>query len=316
MADSVQHRTGTGDGPSGDGRAAADWQLWHERRAATVAGPYGPLSLTGTHWLDDHPDGQVSGVPGRWTADGDAVRLTASADDGLTLDGAPFAGEVRLTADHGPVPAARTGHGERRLVVLRREGLWAVRDFDPAAPARRAFDGIEATPYDARWVLPGRYLPYERRTGLRVANADGAARSLGLDGEIAFRLGGAERTLRVAVEDDGSLWAVFTDPTGAVPTGTGTGTATEPAGPGTGTGPGGEDGPGTSYRFRFLRPRPPAADGSVTVDFNRALLPPCAFADHFICPFPPPGNTLAVPVAAGERRVRTRRRPAAGGGSP
>lgn len=39
----------------------------------------------------------------------------------------------------------------------------------------------------------------------------------------------------------------------------------------------------------------------MTVDLNRAVLPPCAFADHFICPFPPPGNTLPVAVEAGER---------------
>lgn len=55
------------------------------------------------------------------------------------------------------------------------------------------------------------------------------------------------------------------------------------------------------YRFRFLRPAAPSEDGSVTVDLNRALLPPCAFADHFICAFPPPGNTLPLAVEAGER---------------
>ncbi|MFJ8231174.1 DUF1684 domain-containing protein [Streptomyces sp. NPDC094448] len=286
MAGHVQH-TGTGDGPSDEARAAAEWQLWHERRTAVVSGPYGPLALTGTHWLDDHPDGRIPGLPGRWTAEGDAVRLAAAGGDGLTLDGAPFTGEARLTADHGPIGEARAGHGARRFPVLHREGLWAVRDFDPGAPARRAFAGIETTPYHPRWVLPGRYLPYPERTGLRVRNADGAERGLGLDGEIVFELGGAERTLRVAVEDDGSLWAVFSDPTG------------------TGDSDGGNSG-NTSYRFRFLRPRPPAADGTVTVDFNRALLPPCAFADHFICPFPPPGNTLPVPVTAGERRALIR----------
>ncbi|MFE3095260.1 DUF1684 domain-containing protein [Streptomyces sp. NPDC059248] len=259
--------------------AVRHWRAWHERRVAVVTGPYGPLALTGTYWLDDHPDGRIPGLPGRWTGDGDAVLLTAAPEDRLTLDGAPFTGRTRLTADHGPVDDARVGYGGRRLVVLAREGLWAVRDFDPDAPARRAFAGIEATPYDPRWVLPGRFRPYPERTGVRVENADGRERGLGLDGEIVFGLDGTEHTLRAAVEADGSLWAVFGDTTG------------DPTGG------------GTSYPFRFLRPRPPAADGSVTVDLNRALLPPCAFADHFICPLPPPGNTLPVAIAAGERRV-------------
>lgn len=74
---------------------------------------------------------------------------------------------------------------------------------------------------------------------------------------------------------DGSLWAVFGDATSG----------------------------GGSHRFRFLYPAAPDAEGRTTIDFNRAQLPPCAFADHFICPFPPPGNILGVAVAAGERDV-------------
>ncbi|MBT2894349.1 DUF1684 domain-containing protein, partial [Streptomyces sp. McG2] len=57
------------------------------------------------------------------------------------------------------------------------------------------------------------------------------------------------------------------------------------------------------YRFRFLRTPAPGAGGSVAVDLNRAELPPCAFSPYFLCPFPPPGNTLAVPVRAGERNL-------------
>ncbi|MFD3660511.1 DUF1684 domain-containing protein [Streptomyces sp. NPDC058659] len=252
-----------------------DWQHWHEHREAAVASSYGPLSLTGTHWLSDHPEGRIPAVPGEWREDGDEVVLTADAEDAITVDGKPFAGTVRLTADHAPIHESRVESAGRRLVVLRREGLWAVRDFDPGSAARRAFAGIEATPYDERWAVRGVFSPYEETRSVRVENADGRERGLGLAGELAFELHGGEHTLQVAVEDDGSLWAVFADATS------------------------GRD----SYRFRFLRPEAPAADGSVTVDFNRALLPPCAFADHFICPFPPPGNTLDTAVPAGERRL-------------
>ncbi|MEU6125621.1 DUF1684 domain-containing protein [Streptomyces sp. NPDC047123] len=258
--------------------AAQDWKHWHEQRTETVSAPYGPLSLTGTHWLADHPEGSLPSIPGRWTATPDAVVLTAGPEDGLTLDGGPLTGEVRLDTDAGPVAAARVGRGGRRFVVLRREGLWAVRDFDPDAAARRAFGGIDATGYDERWSVPGRFVPYAEDRTVTVGNADGKERGLGLGGELSFRLGGVEHTLQVSVEGDGSLWAVFADATSGT----------------------------SSYRFRFLRPAAPDADGRVTVDFNRALLPPCAFADHFLCPFPPPGNTLAGGIAAGERNLRDR----------
>ncbi|MYR44319.1 hypothetical protein GTW67_20390, partial [Streptomyces sp. SID5910] len=86
--------------------ASEAWQRWHEQREATVSAPHGPLALTGTHWLEDHPDGRLPGIPGTWTADGDAVVLRAAGADGLTVDGRPPAGEVRLAADPGPASAA------------------------------------------------------------------------------------------------------------------------------------------------------------------------------------------------------------------
>ncbi|MFE2379090.1 DUF1684 domain-containing protein [Streptomyces sp. NPDC059398] len=253
------------------------WRAWHEERTAAVSAPYGPLALTGTHWLDDAPDGRIPGVGGHWAASGDQLVLTATADDGLSLDGQPFTGRAALTADHAPAARARLAQGGRRLAVVRREGLWAVRVWDPDSANRRAFAGIEATPYDPAWVLPGHYRPYGASRTVQVANADGRDRGLGLSGELVFRLAGEEHTLQVAEEEDGSLWAVFADATSGT----------------------------SSYRFRFLRPSAPAADSTVSVDLNRTLLPPCAFAEHFICPFPPPGNTLAVAVAAGERRALT-----------
>ena len=87
------------DGTGGPDGPAADWRHWHERREAAVASSYGPLSLTGTHWLADFPDGRLPELPGEWREDGDEVVLTAEAADGLTVDGKPFAGTVRLTAD-------------------------------------------------------------------------------------------------------------------------------------------------------------------------------------------------------------------------
>ncbi|WP_052867544.1 DUF1684 domain-containing protein [Streptomyces niger] len=254
--------------------AEKDWRTWRELRERTVSGPYGPLALTGTHWLADHPDGRIENVPGHWAEAGEAVRLTASTGDGLTLDGAPFSGEARLGPDSAP-EAARVAHGGRRLVVLRREDRWAVRVFDPESAALRAFTGIDAFPYAEEWRLTGRFHPYEQRRTIQVPNADGRERGLGLGGELAFTVAGEEHTLQVAVEADGSLWAVLADATSGT----------------------------DSYRFRFLRPPAPAADGTVTVDLNRTLLPPCAFADQFRCPFPPPGNTLPFALRAGERQL-------------
>ena len=48
----------------------------------------------------------------------------------------------------------------------------------------------------------------------------------------------------------------------------------------------------------------PAADGAVTLDFNRASNLPCAFTDYATCPVAPAENRLPVAVEAGEKNPR------------
>ena len=51
---------------------------------------------------------------------------------------------------------------------------------------------------------------------------------------------------------------------------------------------------------RFLFGDDPG-DTEITLDFNRAISPPCAFTDFAVCPLPPPGNILPFRIEAGER---------------
>lgn len=217
VADDTDATDATGATDETDDPATA-WKQWHEHRVAAVSSPYGPLALTGTHWLADYPEGRIPAVPGHWRAAAGGVTLTAAPGDGITLDGEPLAGAAVLAADEAPPAHSRLRAGEVRLVVIRREGEWAVRVFDPAAPGRAAFTGIEATPYDPAYAVPGHFSPYGQDRTVQVENVDGRARGLGLGGELSFAFAGARHTLGVAVdEEDGSLWAVIGDATGAVP---------------------------------------------------------------------------------------------------
>ena len=51
-------------------------------------------------------------------------------------------------------------------------------------------------------------------------------------------------------------------------------------------------------RYLDVDPNP---DGSVTLDFNFAYNPLCAYNDAYSCPLPPVENWLSVPIRAGER---------------
>ena len=42
----------------------------------------------------------------------------------------------------------------------------------------------------------------------------------------------------------------------------------------------------------------------ITIDFNRAIVPPCGFSNQMNCPLPPAQNRLPFALRAGEKRVR------------
>ncbi|MEU6868657.1 hypothetical protein ABZ924_36420 [Streptomyces sp. NPDC046876] len=108
----------------------------HERRAASVSAPYGPLPLA------DYPEGRIPAVPGHRHPTGDGVAPTASAEDGLGPDGEPFGGEAVLAEDGGaPAHSRLAAPADARIAPTRREGAWAVRVYDPASAARQAFGG-------------------------------------------------------------------------------------------------------------------------------------------------------------------------------
>lgn len=94
-------------------------------------------------------------------------------------------------------------------------------------------------------------------------------------GEIEFELAG--KVLRLIAfngDDPGELEIIFADATSGT----------------------------TSYAAcRFLTVDPPGPGGHVTLDFNRATNPACAYTDFATCPLPPASNHLPVPIEAGER---------------
>jgi uncharacterized protein (DUF1684 family) len=57
---------------------------------------------------------------------------------------------------------------------------------------------------------------------------------------------------------------------------------------------------------RSLALEPPATDGTVVLDFNRAVNLPCAYTDLATCPLPPAENRLPVSVEAGLKIPRER----------
>lgn len=217
----------------------ADWRAW---RLASVAAPTGNLALIETRWL----------------ADGDATTPEQA------LAGHPDT----VTATELSRRNLDTGAPER-----------GIRLWDADSPAIRAFETVDAFPFDPSWIVEATFTPVsdERTIPFEHIRDNGLTRELVVPGDITFEREGVEYTLS-AFDDDGTLLLVFGDPTN------------------------GDDGPDGTYasgRFLFV-----TRDGDRAVlDFNRAFVPPCGFSDQYNCPLPPRNNRFPVPVTAGEKRV-------------
>ena len=233
-----------------------EWRQWHDARLARLRDPYGILALTGTHWLDREPAPIRPGEPVLWSGDATSVTVTAKAEHGLVLDGETIDGTVTLNPDTAPNPSVITAAGQYRLVPIVREGEPALRVYDPEASTRQDFLGVATFDYAPAWALPATFTAYDQQRTESLLNADGRYRGLNLVGTVEFTVPGTGESLSLAVErnENGTLNAVFADATSGK----------------------------SSHRFRFLTFPAPAADGATLADFNRAYLPPCAFADHYL----------------------------------
>lgn len=232
-----------------------------DARWRAVSAEHGIASLRHTHWLDGEAR-RYEGAPGTWAA----------------ADGRVAGRELRADAPDSPedevllAPGESVDVGRVRLKAIDRDGAVALRVFDPESPGRTLLRGIRSFPGGAEWVFAGEFRPAADGETRVVRTVDGYEREERAVGSVAFELGGRPVELTVSGGATG-FSAVVADATSGV----------------------------DAYRFRFLPIDLPAADGTVTVDFNRAYLPPCAFSDQYVCPLPPAGNRLDVRIEAGER---------------
>ncbi|WP_436758934.1 DUF1684 domain-containing protein [Streptosporangium sp. V21-05] len=251
-----------------------EWQDWHHGHERVLADPHGFLAVTNLHWLTSEPQ-RLPDAPGEWSTGGEGVVVTLGDAEELVVDGTPVRG--RYVFGHIPERGSiNTTWSEAVIEVAKRGGHEIVRPRHPDHPLRVAFAGTPVFPPDPRWLVVGRYLPFDEPRPTEVGAAvEGLRHVYDAPGRVEFELDG--RTLSLTVFNGhapGSLIALFTDATSGV----------------------------TTYAAnRVLQLGVPDADNQVTVDFNRATNLPCAYTDLATCPLPPAENRLPVAIEAGEK---------------
>ena len=268
-----------------------DQNAWREQRRAGLLAPGGWASLTGLHWIDrgahfigsDADNGiQLTMGPehmGMLELEDDALRFVPEKGLALTLDGEPLTGATALRADDDPAGPSELGFDQGRgvAIVIRRGDRYALRVRHAEAPTRTGFTALDYWPAERDWRIAGTFVPNPPGQTIEVANIIGGVEPLPNPGAVEFTRDG--KTYRIEAIDEGgdTLFLVFADRTN--------GHGSYPAG-------------------RFMDIPRPDAEGNVTLDFNRAYNPPCAFTAFATCPLPPPENRLDLAITAGEKAYR------------
>jgi uncharacterized protein len=278
------------DAPESTERAAVEQA--RAAREARLRDPMGWLSLVGLHWLQPGrqrfgrnagneivlraEDGEVDEVAGTLEVTGERVLLHPEPDATLTVAGRPVVGVVELADDEADTPTV-VELASLRLVLIRRAGRPGLRVRDTAAPALRAFGGLDYFAIDPRWRITGRLVGGAPDATIPVPDILGNVVDGHTPGIVEFEVDGRPCRLHALEAGPDALWLLFGDPT---------------------------NGRETYGGGRFLVTGTVRDDDSVDVDFNLAYNPPCVFSPYATCPMTPPGNRLDVPIEAGEKAWR------------
>lgn len=254
-------------------------------RAQYLLGDHSWLTLNGLFWLQPGTN-TVGAAPHHPVVLAGAaipadVGVINVQDETITLHVAPG---VHLTHHDTPIQELQMQHdmsgqpdyvsiGTLTFLIIKRGTRHAVRLYDTANPARQRFPGLSWYPIDPALRIEADYIPHTPPRTLDIATSLGDITPSLNPGAVYFTLNGHACVLEA--EDRGSKFFFnFRDLTN-------------------------QD---TTYGAgRFLYTDVPV-NGKVTLDFNQATNPYCAYTPYATCPLPPAQNRLSVRIEAGEKR--------------
>ena len=266
----------------------AEYAKERAERAASLTKPYGWFSLVALDWLKpgvttvgSAKDNTVV-LPGvaahllTLEQKGGAVMATAAAP-GVTTDGKVLMLRQPLSKNEDDASALVAG-GVRMWAINRGDKQY-LRVKDANAPALKDFRGLQWYGLSPKYRVEATWVPFTTPHTLHFLNQLGQVSDVDEPGQVEFTIDGRRCTLTPLEASDKQLWFVLRDLTSAKDTDQG---------------------------GRFLVTKGPShglkAAGTVVLDFNEAVNPPCAYSPFATCPLAAPENRLAVAVPAGEKR--------------
>ncbi|MCZ8356214.1 MAG: DUF1684 domain-containing protein [Cyclobacteriaceae bacterium] len=152
----------------------------------------------------------------------------------------------------------------------------------PFADSVSNFKGLQYFSPDEKYRIVAQLKPIENKKTIQLGTSDGLQKTYLEYATAEFTIDNKKCSLLILEMIDmgpfrGTLFLAFADAT----------SANETYGAG-----------------RYLDIKKVPGSTSITLDFNKAYNPYCAYNDSFSCPFPPQQNILDVAIIAGEKRYQ------------
>jgi uncharacterized protein (DUF1684 family) len=265
-------------------------EQWQKKRNAYQVSESGWVNLAGLFWLKEgintfgsgtdndlvFPEGKIPEHGGYLLLNQNEVTLEGAPGLNFSINGRSVSrgvisqeGSSRSMVQFGPL----------RWSIIKRGDQFGVRLRDLESPLLKEFHGIDCFPIDPAWRIKGNVEWADSSRTIEITNVLGQTGPQRSVATLVFTYEGEDYRLDALDEGGDEFFIIFGDDTNAVET--------------YGAG-----------RYLYV-PIPKQLGKEVTIDFNKAYNPPCAFTEFATCPLPPQQNILPFSIRAGEKNYGT-----------
>ncbi len=274
------------NGDSSDDAYLKEINRWKKKRLERLKSENGWLNLAGLFWLEEgvntigsdssnsiiYPDKAPPRL-GKYILKNRQVSFIPEPGEEVFLEGKSIE-ELEIKTDKTGKPTLLET-GSLAWFIIERGDQFGIRLRDYEHPAIIQLTHIECFPAVPSWKIEAQFEAYEEPRELLIPTIIGTVEKNMCPGILRFNISGVEQEF-YPVTAGKRLFVIFADETSGLETYGG---------------------------GRFLYLQKPDKQGMVTIDFNKAFNPPCAFTRFATCPLPPRENFLTVRIAAGEKGV-------------
>ena len=267
----------------------ASLKTWKEERLKALKDPYGWPSVVGIYLIRNSLQYFGSGINNDFILTDSAPSSFGIIEknmDSIVMKAYPslnvMIGDEVITTVHmltdqdeqGPTVA----HWRSlQWYVLKRQDKYYLRVKDSLSIYRSSLDSIDYFPVDMSYNIRASFVPAKPEDSTRYKNILGMTFNSPVAGYLDFDLNQQKFRLTALENDESSMFVIFGDKT---------------------------SGSSTYSGGRYLYPLLPDSSGHTSIDFNRAINPPCVFTPYATCPLPPDENILPIAINAGEKNLK------------